>query len=100
MSNGHTTKFRTHTGPRQTEGFRREVPAAKRITIPAENKHQYKIAAKEFMELSQKMQKALNQKTSFISQKTYIDYLIACTNWNLKANADENNNPYHYKGNT
>jgi len=46
------------------------------------------------------MQKALNQKTSFISQKTYIDYLIACTNWNLKANADENNNPYHYKGNT
>tara|TARA_R100001443_G_scaffold12476_2_gene22140 strand:- start:375 stop:677 length:303 start_codon:yes stop_codon:yes gene_type:complete len=100
MSNGHSTKFRTHTGPRQTDGYRREVPAAKRITIPAENKDQYEMAAKEFMQLGQKMQKALNQKTSFISQKTYLDYLITCTNWNLKAHADENNNPYHYKGNT
>ena len=89
MSNGHTTKFRTHTGPRQTDGHRREVPAAKRITIPAESKDQYEKAAKEFMQLGDLMQKALNQKTSFISKKTYLDYLITCTNWNLKAHADD-----------
>ena len=100
MSNGHTTKFRTHTGPRQTEGCRNCVPTAKRITIPAESKQQYQMAAKEFMQLGQQMQKALNQKTSFISQKTYLDYLISNCNWNLKAYANDNNDSYHYKGNT
>lgn len=98
MSNRHQNNFKSHTGSRQTQGHRRKVAVARRIAIPAENQDQYEFAVVRLEEMTRQMRKALKQKTSFISKKLHIDYLIHTAGQDLKGFANEDNDTFHYKG--
>ena len=94
---GHKSGTRTL---RKNEG-----PVARRITIPVDNEDQYKYAAERLGQLVGQMQKVLRQRTSFMSKKFHIDFLIHETTQDLKYYAnrdnehmDEHNKTYHYKG--
>jgi hypothetical protein len=98
MSNGHQNNFKSHTGPRQTQGYRRKVAVARRIAIPAESQEQYEFAVVRLEQMTRQMRKALKQKTSFISKKLHLDYLIHTAGQDLKGFANEDGETYHYKG--
>lgn len=98
MSNGHQRNFKSHTGPRQTEGHRRKVAVARRIAIPAENQEQYEYAVVRLEDMTGQMRKVLKQKTSFISKKLHLDFLIHTAGQDLKGFANEDGETYHYKG--
>lgn len=98
MRNRHQNNFKSHTGPRQTEGYRRKVAVARRIAIPAENQEQYEFAVVRLEEMARQMRKVLKQKTSFISKKLHLDFLIHTAGQDLKGFANEDNDTFHYKG--
>ena len=82
-----------------------EVPVARRITIPAETEKHYKFAAERLGMLVGQMHKVLRQRTSFMSKKFHLDYLIHETTQDLKCNGNienadmvEHHKTYHYKG--
>lgn len=101
---GH--KSNTETFKSGTRTLRKnDVPVARRITIPVDNEDQYKFAAERLGQLVGQMQKVLRQRTSFMSKKFHLDYLIHETTQDLKYHANKDNSQmtehmktYHYKG--
>ena len=96
--NQTTKQFKNYTESRQYQGERRSVPIAKRITIPAESKEHYQVAAEIFAQLSRDMHKALRLKTSFTVTKLAMDHLINQAGQDLKHSANKNAKSFHYKG--
>jgi len=97
MSKKQQEKFKSHTGPRQWEGSRR-VPVSRKLIFLRDTRQHIIASADQVIEMAQEIKKAARQKNPLYMLQLQADHFVSECNKNIKSNANDDGDDYHYKG--
>lgn len=97
MSKKQQEKFKSHTGPRQWEGSRR-VPVSRKLIFLRDTRQHIIASADQVIEMAQEIKKAARQKNPLYMLQLQADHFVSKCNKNIKSNANDDGDDYHYKG--